>query len=234
MKAAKRRPLLFTAARFLSLSLALWCLPWHASGQTKLAGTEIRSDEWIIRREKGEEEFKGNVSLKQPGTAINADWALFNKNEQSWLLRGSVHGKRALKNQNEVEVWAHEMRHEIEGKKSQAQGRPGNPLRFKHVSTQTITGEALQADWEDAAGLLTLQKRVKLEGQTFRTKSETALISHQNKINLTGGPPILHAAESTWETEIQAEEIEFDQKDKGLKTKGRTKGWIHWSSKPKI
>lgn len=237
MKAPESHDKEIPSATFLCfpvLSCAFLCFPLLAFGQTKLEGTTVKSDEWIIRRDKGEEEFRGRVSLTQPDTAVETDWALFDKNRQSWLLRGNVHGKTTLKNQELIELWAHELSHEIEGRKSRAQGRPEKPLRFKYVSTQTVTGEALQADLDEEAGLVTLQKKVRLKGETFRTRSETARITAQDKVVLTGGPPVLHSSENTWEAEIRAEEIEFDRKNKGLKTKNRTKGWIHWSSKPKI
>ena len=77
--------------KFIFLSLVLALSPALCAAQdTALLGGMVQSDRWIIRKDKMEEEFIGNVSYKNDIYNIKADYALSRRKEQTFTLKGNV------------------------------------------------------------------------------------------------------------------------------------------------
>ena len=70
-----------------------------------VAGSIVRSKEWVIRRGANkEEEFVGNVRYNAAGSSFASDWALFKHADRSWLARGSVLLRRRLSDGSEIKA----------------------------------------------------------------------------------------------------------------------------------
>src|SRR5580692_7467039 len=91
----------------LPLLLILGALPDAARAQSaqKVAGSVVRSKEWIVRRGKArEEEFSGAVRYDAAGTKLSADWALYRQAPNDWKARGHIAVRRELSGGDVVET----------------------------------------------------------------------------------------------------------------------------------
>ncbi|HOX22351.1 MAG TPA: hypothetical protein PLL10_02725, partial [Elusimicrobiales bacterium] len=70
-------------------------------------GGVVKSDDWKYNREKGQEEFIGNVSYRAPSYELKADWALDDKKQETVHLKGSVYLKAIRKDGSVLENYSH-------------------------------------------------------------------------------------------------------------------------------
>ncbi|MDE2510895.1 MAG: hypothetical protein KGL74_07220, partial [Elusimicrobia bacterium] len=69
-----------------------------AAAQTSpvpVAGSVVRSKEWVVRRGKiKEEEFIGDVRYDAAGARLSADWALYRQEPDDWRARGHIRARK--------------------------------------------------------------------------------------------------------------------------------------------
>jgi hypothetical protein len=64
---------------------------------TRVAGSVVRSKEWVVRRGKTrEEEFVGDVRYDSAGTHFSSDWALYRQGPNEWSARGRIKARKDL------------------------------------------------------------------------------------------------------------------------------------------
>ena len=75
----------------LALSLAAEAQALEKGDFPPVLGGFVKSKDWKYNREKGQEEFIGDVSYRNPNYFLKADWALDDKKLEQVHLKGSVY-----------------------------------------------------------------------------------------------------------------------------------------------
>ena len=72
----------------------VFCLSLPAFAQKQdlsaLLGGSVQSDKWLINREKEQEEFIGNVRYQNDIYSIKSDYALSQRKDKTYLLKGNI------------------------------------------------------------------------------------------------------------------------------------------------
>ena len=112
--------------------LALLCAPVAAeSAATPVAGSVVRSKEWVIRRGASkEEEFIGDVRYASAGTRLTSDWALFKHADRTWQARGAVTMRRETADGTLFEARGQQAGHDESSKKGFLESAPGARVVF--------------------------------------------------------------------------------------------------------
>ena len=79
-----------------------FCLPLTVFAQKQdlgaLLGGSVQSDKWLINREKEQEEFIGNVRYQNDIYSLKSDYALSQRKDKTYLLRGNISVSQNLEN----------------------------------------------------------------------------------------------------------------------------------------
>lgn len=70
-----------------------------------LMGSIVKSDEWEIDRKKNLEYFKKNVYFKNYYYTMRSDYAVYDRNEQTWDVKGGVYCKKKFDDGSWIEMF---------------------------------------------------------------------------------------------------------------------------------
>lgn len=189
----------------------------------------MRSEKWIIRRDKGEEEFEGNVSYHKGEYNFKSDWALYDRNTGHWRARGNLFGVRAWENGNRTEC------HGSYGEYFQNSGEgavfasPPERVRISHFEPKQGTWKSFsdKAMINEKESLLTLYGNVATHSDTSDSLSDTAVYDNTaSLITFTGGPPVVWGLRDNYAIAIQAKTIKVLRSAGDIHASGNVRGWI--------
>ncbi|MFH1618342.1 MAG: hypothetical protein ABIG11_00395 [bacterium] len=208
-----------------------------------LAGGVVRSEKWIIRRDKGEEEFEGNVSYNQGGHQFKADWALYRKNLGRWDAKKNIYGSRLWPDGSRTQCYGDsaEFFQESLPDGRQAGGRSivyaGESLRVKLIHEEPSYG--IWNSLSDKAVLEQKNSTLHLSGNVFFTRedmqswSDTAIYDNlSSTLFLTGGPPVMTGIRNKYDLAMQAESITLLRYPEKITGRGNVRGWVRRAQKP--
>lgn len=230
---SKTRVKIFFAA---AMALAACVLPprlhAYASSAKKtpsLAGGVVRSEKWTIRRDKGEEEFEGNVSYHKDEYDFKSDWALYRKKQGHWQARGSLVGVRTWENGNRTECYGSRGEYFQNTGEGAVFSDPPERVRIVHHDLlegtwQSFSDKALANEKES---LLTLSGNVATHGDKSHSLSDTAVYDNTTSmITFTGGPPVVWGLRDNYTIALQARIIKVFRSAGDMKASGNVRGWF--------
>jgi lipopolysaccharide export system protein LptA len=192
-----------------------------------LLGGVVQSDSWIIRKEKFEEEFTGNVRYKNDIYDIRADKALSKRKEQSYLLGGNVSASRS---QDGVKARITAQKFFYNKLKDEGYALCG---KNKQISAVYETGGAsykLYGDRFDFSNKFTLYK---ITGHAELDDLNNTLYARQITFNnvtgvfeASGGRPLFWGFSDDGDYALQADAIIAATKEGRVTAKGRVQGWV--------
>ncbi|MFI5362260.1 MAG: hypothetical protein ACHQ49_09850 [Elusimicrobiota bacterium] len=225
------------AASALPLLLLLLPAAARSESATKVAGSVVRSKEWVVRRGKArEEEFRGDVRYDAAGTKLSADWALYRQGPNDWHAKGNIYARRVFKEGDVVETRGKEAWHNQTTSIGRLEPAAGVLIPILHTPVQ---GDPDHAEGErltwigQSSGTLT--GRARGWGPRGEFWSATAHYDRlppvakglppDESMTLTGDRPVLHSYQGGDDAAVKADKIVvFDSPRRAVFT-GRALGW---------
>ena len=215
--------LLVTVLHFVSF-------PVYASKGDPLAGTVVRSKEYVVRRSPHKvEEFIGDVYYRSGDRQIRSDWAEFDHQSQLWKLRGHIDGLLRLKDGTLVQLWGEQAEHsEKTGRGWLREKDAEHPVRFEHGEGSDIDrGTAERLEWDEKASRAWAKGNVHVWGERGEAEAEVAEYHHDERLlTLTGRRPVIIHHEPKWSGALQADHVRALEGERRLQGDGRVQGWI--------
>lgn len=218
--------------------LALLCVPAAAeSAATPVAGSVVRSKEWVIRRgENKEEEFVGSVRYESAGTRLTSDWALFSHADRTWQARGAVGLRRETSDGTLFEARGEKAGHAEETKRGYLDPAPGGRVQFTRTppGLEADHGESGRVTW-NGDSKVTLSSGAKVWGPRLELAADEAVYEKTDgRLTLNGGRPVLRKVEGEWTTALKADEVVATESPRRIEAHGRVKGWMIFKDRAKL
>jgi hypothetical protein len=221
----------------LPLLLALLPAPARAASPMQVAGSVVRSKEWVIRRgATKEEEFVGDVRYNAAGSSFSSDWALFKHADRSWLAKGSVLLRRRLSDGSELEARGERAGHNEGTKRGFLEAAAGKRVVFKRTPPGQAPdhGDSARADW-DGENSLTLTGTVKVWGPRLELAADEAVYDRSmGRLTLRGGRPVVHKLVGDWTTAVKADHIVATDAPRRIEAQGKAQGWLVFGDQAKL
>jgi hypothetical protein len=208
-----------------------------AADATSVAGSVVRSKEWVIRRGANkEEEFIGNVRYESAGTRLTSDWALFKHADRTWLARGSVFLRREAADGTVFEGTGAKAGHDEESKFGFLEPAPGELVHFTRTppGLEPDRGESGRVSW-NGENHVTLSAGAKVWGPRLELAADEAVYEKkEGRLTLNGGRPVLRKIEGEWTTALKADSVVATEAPRRVEARGRVKGWMIFKDKDKL
>ena len=212
---------LFAATPFAATSFA----------SSQIAGGVVQSDEWVVRRDKNEEEFTGHVRFDRARDHGQSDWALYEKGKGLWKLKGGVHGLRETEKGEILELWADEADYHMDSKDGRARGTKDR-MRFRRTFTRkgqpvVWDGTAQEAVWNGGDQRMRLLGGVTVDGADIFLRSRAAVWDQATrKGELQGGRPVGRFSGERYVSACQADVIGVSDDPQTIEAHGGVTGWF--------
>lgn len=211
---------------FLTLFLAL-CPALCAAQETALLGGMVQSDRWIIRKDKMEEEFIGNVSYKNDIYTAKADYALSRRKQQTFTLKGNVFAsqkKDGAKAQFTAENFFYDNKtgsgYATPKKDSQVSG-----VYNTGVNRLKVFGNKL--DFKDKFSVFEMNGNCELDEINNTLYADKMIFdSNTGVFTATGSRPVLWGFNPDGDYAVQADTITAQTQEGFFKAQGRVSGWV--------
>ena len=218
--------------------LALLCAPaFAASSASPVAGSVVRSKEWVIRRGASkEEEFIGDVRYESAGTRLTSDWALFKHADKTWQARGSVFLRREAADGSVFEASGAKAGHDQEFKRGFLEPAPGERVRFTRTppGLEPDRGESGRVTWSGESKV-TMSGGAKVWGPRIELAADEAIYEKADgRLTLNGGRPVLRKVEGEWTTALKADRVIATEAPRIVSARGRVTGWMIFKDRDKL
>ena len=222
--------------------LALLCAPAAgaapaASPPSSVAGSVVRSKEWVIRRgDSKEEEFIGDVRYQSAGTRLTSDWALFRHADRTWQARGAVFLRREASDGTVFEARGEKAGHDEASKRGYLDPAAGERVRFKRTAPglEPDHGESGRVTW-NGESRVTMSAGAKVWGPRLELAADEAVYEKaEGRLTLDGGRPVLRKVEGEWTTALKADQVAATESPRRIEARGRVKGWMIFRDRDKL
>ncbi|MBI3288047.1 MAG: hypothetical protein HYZ74_00850 [Elusimicrobia bacterium] len=221
----------------LSLLLALAGASASAESSVPVAGSVVRSKEWVIRRGASkEEEFIGEVRYASAGNRLSSDWALFKHQDRSWRARGNVLLRRRLEDGTEIEARGETAGHDEDTKRGYLDPAPGGRVSFRRSPPEGVPdhGHSGRVAW-DGDRRVTFSAGARVWGPRLELAADEAVYENATgRLTLNGGRPVLRKIEGEWTTALKADEVVATEAPRRIEARGKVKGWMIFRDPEKL
>lgn len=221
----------------LALLAALAGPAFAESVATPVAGSVVRSKEWVIRRgAQKEEEFKGDVRYDSAGTRMTSDWALFRHGDKTWQARGAVRLSRTTQDGVVFEGAGERAGHDQVSQRGYLEPAPGGRVTFSRrpPGEEPDRGEAGRVSWA-GEGRVMMTAGARVWGPRLELAADEAVYEKSaGRLTLDGGRPVLRKIEGEWTTALKADSIVATDAPRRVEARGRVKGWMIFKDEKKL
>lgn len=211
----------------------------RAEPPAPIAGSVVRSKEWIVRRGAApEEEFIGDVRYDSAGVKLSADWALYRRALKNWEARGRVILRRELSNGDVIEARGGKARYDETSLLGTLEPAPGSRVGFIRapVGEEADYGEGDRLVWNGDRDA-TLAGRAHAWGPRLEAWADSARYEKDaRRLFLRGGRPVARkiTEDGGWTTALAADEIDVADSPRRLEARGKVKGWLVFKNEKKL
>ena len=212
----------------------------RAQSSASVAGSVVRSKEWIVRRGKSrEEEFVGDVRYESAGVKLAADWALFLQESRDWKARGNVVLRKDLENGDVITARGETARYSEATKAGTLEPAAGQRIPFTRApadGTEPDHGDGARLTWQ-GGDWAALSGRARVWGPRLQAWADTARYEPPSKkLSLRGGRPVARKVdeEGGWTTALKADEIDAVDSPRRLEARGKVRGWLIFKDEGKL
>lgn len=195
-------------------------------------GGIVQSDEWIIYKDKAQEEFKGHVFYDNGIYTFKADYALSERNQNTATARGNVYLKQQEKQSPTYEAWADYGRYNYKTGKGILKSASKNPARLQITDTvQTLTASAQQISFNTSTQVFVLTGNVKVErttqGNSQTLQADTVIYDGEhNHSTAYGARPLATGSTDQGTFAIIADKVNSDAQATVVTLDGNVQGWV--------
>lgn len=115
----------------------------------QVLGGVVQSDQWVIYKDKKQEEFVGNVRYDSDRYAFKANYALSDRKQNTFTASGNVYAKHTDEQGTVYQAYADYGRYHYKTGKGVLKSTTSSPVRLVMTdNTQTITARAKQISFD--------------------------------------------------------------------------------------
>ena len=223
----------------LAVLLLLACAGARAQSSTAVAGSVVRSKEWIVRRGKSrEEEFVGDVHYDASGSKLSSDWALFRQETQDWKARGHVVLRKDFDSGDVVTARGETATYNATTKAGTLLPASGARIEFARAPSngEPDHGDGARMDWLGESWAA-LSGRARVWGPRLQAWADSARYEPPaKKLILRGGRPVARKVDEDggWTTAMKADEIDAVDSPRRLEARGKVVGWLIFKDEGKL
>ena len=213
------------------LPLLLLAAAARAQTAPSVAGSVVRSKEWVVRRgKKREEEFIGDVRYDAAGTVLTSDWALYRQEPDDWQARGHIAARRTFPEGDVLETRGETARYNQKTQAGTLEPTAGGRVPVLRTpplgGTDHAEGDRLTWEGESAAVLSGRARGWGPRGEFWASAARLERGPSGKVLTLTGERPVAHNLAGTADAALKADKIvAFDAPRRCIAT-GRALGWI--------
>jgi lipopolysaccharide export system protein LptA len=204
-------------------------LPADDENMTALLGGLVQSDSWIIRKDKAEEEFVGNVRYDNDLYKIRADRGLSQRALRAYTLRGNVYAAREDKT-SKAHIKADKIFYNQTLGSGYALPKKGAQLELGYNIKSDGPAYKIYGDRLDFGAKFTSYK---LSGWAELDDKDNTLYSREMAFDFNtglfeayGGRPLLTGFNDDGDYAIAADKITADTRAGKYSARGRVQGWV--------
>jgi hypothetical protein len=203
----------------------------RSDSDVKVAGSVVRSKEWIVRRGKTrEEEFIGDVRYDAAGLKLTSDWALYRQGTTSWEVRGKVHARRQYVGGDVVETNGDKAWYNETTFKGRLEPAAGARVPLLHTPPQGepdhAVGDLLSWIGQDVIILSGRAHGWGPRGEFWGESARYDRAPDDQSLTLTGARPVLHGYQGGDDSAAKGDKIVgYDSPRRAIVT-GRAMGWF--------
>ncbi|MHB2026442.1 MAG: hypothetical protein ACYCPQ_07370 [Elusimicrobiota bacterium] len=214
------------------------CFPcaFASAKQTGTPASIVQSQEWTVHRGTSEsDEFTGDVHYKAGPDSASADWALYDRNAQTWQAKGHVAAERKLVSGDIVDARGDEAFSDEKTRDGWLIGKPGVTIvRRPKDGGPPDHAYAKRLDWKGREKA-TLTGSVHSFGPRLETWSNTVeYLSAPKQTVLSGGRPVAHKLFGEWTGAVKGNIIRAFNSPRRMTADGKVIGWIEFPRKTKV
>ncbi len=198
----------------------------------QVLGGIVQSDEWIIYKDKAQEEFKGHVFYDNDIYTFKADYALSDRNQNTATARGHVYLKQQEPQNPVYEAWGDYARYNYKTGKGILKSTSKNPARLQITDTvQTVTARAQQISFNTTDRVFVLTGDVNVErttqGNTQTLQADTVIYdAERNTTTAYGKRPLSTGSTDQGTFAIIADKVNSDAQATVVTLDGHVQGWV--------
>lgn len=198
----------------------------------EVLGGIVQSDEWIIYKDKAQEEFKGHVFYDNGVYTFKADYALSDRQQHTATARGNVYLKQQEKQSPTYEAWGDWARYNYQTGKGILKSVSKTPARLQITDTvQTVTAQAKQISFNTTTQLFVLTGNVNVErttqGNTQTLQADTIIYdAERNTTTAYGKRPLTTGSTDQGTFAIIADKVNSDAQGTVVTLDGNVQGWV--------
>lgn len=198
----------------------------------EVLGGIVQSDEWIIYKDKAQEEFKGHVFYDNDIYTFKADYALSDRNQNTATARGNVYLKQQEPQNPMYEAWGDYARYNYKTGKGILKATAKNPARLKITdATQTVTARARQISFNTTSQVFVLSGDVQVERTTQENtqtlQADTVIYDGEhNTTTAYGKRPLATGSTDQGTFAIIADKVTSDAQGTVVTLDGNVQGWV--------
>ncbi len=215
--------------------LTLFCLSLPAFAQKQdlnaLLGGSVQSDKWLINREKQQEEFIGNVRYNNDIYSLKADYALSQRKENTYLLKGNILASQNLENIF-TQIKAEEFFYNNKTLKGYGLGKKNKQIEILYKTpnnTFNLYGDRI--DFDKGTNFIKITGYSELDDLNNTLYADTITFNTQSGVfEAFGKRPVLWGFGVDGDYALQADKITADTKKVIFKAEGNIQGWFTLAS----
>ena len=212
---------------FLIFILGLVPFAFAQQDLSAILGGSVQSDRWLINTDKQEEEFIGNVSYANDIYSLKSDYALSQRKQNTYLLKGNIIASQNLED-TFTQIKAEKLFYNNKTLKGYALGKTGKQVEALYKTpnnTFTVFGDRIDFDKKENqinvssyAELNDLNNTIYGDNISFNIKSGI--------LEVFGKRPVLWGFGIDGDYALQADKITADTQKGIFKAQGNISGWI--------
>lgn len=177
----------------------------------EVLGGIVKSDEWVIYKEKEQEEFKGHVSYDNDVYTFKADYGLSERKQNTFTATRNVYIRQKDPQGPTYEVWTDYGRYNYKTGKGILKSTSTRPTRLTLTEpTQTVQARARYISFDTNAQIFVLTgnvyvKRITTEGTQILQADKVTVKQLENYVRLDGNAKLSDSARN-----LEADTIIYD------------------------
>ncbi|MBQ4493756.1 MAG: hypothetical protein II972_04070 [Elusimicrobiaceae bacterium] len=196
-----------------------------------LLGGSVQSNKWIINRDKEQEEFIGNVRYQNDIYNLRSDYALSQRKENTYLLKGNILASQTLVD-TFTQIKAEEFFYNNKTLKGYALGKKNRQIEILYKTpNNTFNLYGNRVDFNKDTNFIKITGNSELDDLNNTLYADTITFNTQSGLfEAYEKRPVLWGFGVDGDYALQADKITADTQKNIFKAQGNIQGWFTLAS----